>query len=343
MFIRTSAKAVAITLALSFSISAVSASAFADEKGYYVGVGVGAASPTDKNISGVNSGKINFDNSLMGSVSLGYNYASPWRGEVELSRRGGNVDTVSGVAGSGEVLATGIMANALYDFNSIGSIKPYVGAGLGFAKINLNSVKPFGAVSYNDSDNALAYQGIVGASYKIKDNLDFFTDYRYLGTQGIDVTSSAGNAGSFNYRSHAIMVGLRFAFGETKSAPREATESKISATYDLPLTYLVFFDWDKSDITPEAGAIIKTAAANAGEMGVVRLVLTGHADTSGPKNYNLALSKKRADAVSSSFLNMGFKQGEISVLAKGEEDPLIATGDGVREPQNRRVEIVIIP
>lgn len=338
MFIRTSVKAVAITMALSVSIPAL-----AGEKGYYVGAGVGLVKPSDKNISGVNSGKVNFDNTFMGSISLGYDYASPWRGEVELSRRGGNVDTVSGAAGSGEVLATGIMANALYDFNTIGSITPYVGAGLGLAQVKLDSVRPFGTANYNDSDNALAYQGIVGVSYKIKDNLDFFTDYRYMGARGIDVTSSAGNAGSFNYGSHAIMAGLRFAFAEPKPAPQAVVETPMPATPDLPRTYLVFFDWDKADITPEASAIIKTAAANANEMSVVRLVLTGHADTSGPQGYNMALSKRRADVVSAAFANMGFKQGEISVLAKGETEPLVATGDGVREPQNRRVEIVMMP
>ena len=120
-------------------------------------------------------------------------------------------------------------------------------------------------------------------------------------------------------------------------------ETPIPATPDLPLTYLVFFDWDKSDITPEAMSILQTAAANAGEMKIVRLVLTGHADTSGAQDYNMALSKRRADAVSATLGGLGINQGEISVLAKGETEPLVATGDGVREPQNRRVEIVLMP
>ena len=336
MFIRNSVKVVAIAAAMS-----ASAPAMAGEKGYYVGAGIGLVKPSDATVSGTNSGKVDFDNTFMGSISLGYNYASPWRGEVELSRRGGNVDSVSGANGSGEALATGIMANAIYDFNSIGSITPYVGAGLGFAQVKLDSVRPFGAASYKDSDSALAYQGILGASYKIKDNLDFFTDYRYLGTRGLDVTSSAGNKGSFDYGSHAVMVGLRFAFDAPKAVAQPVAETPAPTIPDLPRTYLVFFDWDKSDITPEASAILKAAAANAGKMGSVRLVLTGHADTSGPEGYNLALSKRRADAVSGFFADMGFAQGEITVIAKGETEPLVATGDGVREPQNRRVEIVM--
>ena len=336
MFIRNSIRAAVVAAVFSFS-----ATAMAGDNGYYVGAGVGVVKPSDTNVSGTNSGKINLDSSFIGSVSLGYNYTSPWRGEIELSRRGGNVDSVSGSAGSGDVLATAIMANAIYDFDAMGLVTPYVGAGLGFAKIKLDNASPFGATSYKDSDNAFAYQGIVGASYKIKDNLDFFADYRYLGTRGLDVTSSAGNRGSFDYASHAVMAGLRFSFNAPNPVAQKAAQTSAPAIPDLPRTYLVFFDWDKSDITPEANAILRTAAANAGKMGSVRLVLTGHADTSGPEGYNLALSKRRADAVSGFFANMGFAQGEITVIAKGETEPLVATGDGVREPQNRRVEIVM--
>jgi len=151
------------------------------------------------------------------------------------------------------------------------------------------------------------------------------------------------------------MVGLRYSFGAPKPAakpepvamaqpvaePAPTPMPEPVAAPQLPRNYIVFFDWDKSTITAEAAAIIKTAAANANQMGQVRMVLTGHADRSGTNAYNLKLSKRRGDAVRAQFEALGFGAGEIDVIAKGETDPLVPTDDGGREPQNRRVEIVL--
>ncbi len=73
----------------------------------------------------------------------------------------------------------------------------------------------------------------------------------------------------------------------------------------------------------------------------MRITTTGHADTSGTPAYNLALSERRANAVKAELVKLGFREAEIVVMFRGEAEPLVATGDGVREPQNRRVEIVM--
>jgi OOP family OmpA-OmpF porin len=106
-------------------------------------------------------------------------------------------------------------------------------------------------------------------------------------------------------------------------------------------TYLVFFDWDRANITPEAQAILRNAADAAKKLGTVRINATGHADRSGTATYNMGLSQRRADAVRAALVGLGIPQSEIAVFAKGETDPLVPTPDGVREPQNRRVEIVL--
>ena len=83
-------------------------------------------------------------------------------------------------------------------------------------------------------------------------------------------------------------------------------------------------------------------AANAfKQTGAARVVATGHADRSGPENYNMALSLRRANAVKDSLIRNGVPAGAIQVVGRGESQPLVPTADGVREPQNRRVEIVI--
>jgi OOP family OmpA-OmpF porin len=106
-----------------------------------------------------------------------------------------------------------------------------------------------------------------------------------------------------------------------------------------PGDYLVFFDWNKANITPEAASILKTVAANAKKMGEPKIVATGHTDTSGSAAYNMGLSIRRAEAVKADLVSMGVPAANIKTIGRGQEDPLVPTGDGVREPQNRRVQI----
>jgi OOP family OmpA-OmpF porin len=109
----------------------------------------------------------------------------------------------------------------------------------------------------------------------------------------------------------------------------------------VPETYLVFFDWNKADLTPEALGIVRTAAGNAKKAAGARIEVTGHADRSGSAEYNMGLSMRRAQAVKGEMVKQGVPAASISVFAKGETEPLVATPDGVREPQNRRAQIVI--
>src|SRR5690606_31887380 len=98
--------------------------------------------------------------------------------------------------------------------------------------------------------------------------------------------------------------------------------------------FIVFFDWDRADITPEARAILDAAAAEAKRVGAVRIVATGHADRSGPAAYNEQISQRRADNVRNELERLGIQGGEIATYARGESEPLVSTDDGVREPRN---------
>ncbi|MCR4379392.1 MAG: OmpA family protein [Rhodospirillales bacterium] len=325
----------------------LTSSAIAQDAGPYVGVGVGFVDAPSTTVTDTASRSVKFDNGLMGSLALGYDYGSNWRAEVELSRRANDLDSVAGATAAGKMQATSLMANAIYDFDINSPVTPYLGAGLGFSQVKLKNASPFGASSINDSDRALAYQGIAGLSYAVNETIDLFADYRYFATRDLDVNTAAGTAASFDASTHSVMAGLRFNFGAPKPQMKPEPVAAVAPVAapapapSLPKNYIVFFDWDKADITPESAAIIRTAASNAGAMKMVRLDLTGHADRSGTDAYNLKLSKRRADAVKAMFKDLGFKDNEISVVAKGETDPLVPTDDGVREPQNRRVEIVM--
>ena len=109
-----------------------------------------------------------------------------------------------------------------------------------------------------------------------------------------------------------------------------------------PETYIVYFAWD-SDVVDRAGKrVIDDAVAAAEQLGISDFSITGHADRSGPEDYNLNLSLRRAENVKAELIARGVKEGGISVAGRGEAEPAVETADGVREPANRRVEIILL-
>ena len=101
---------------------------------------------------------------------------------------------------------------------------------------------------------------------------------------------------------------------------------------------LVFFDWGKSEVSRDSAATLDAfAAAHSANPSPVHI--TGHSDRSGPAAANRRSSLERARIVADYLAAKGVTRGMITVAGKGEDEPLIATEDGVREVQNRRVEI----
>jgi len=105
--------------------------------------------------------------------------------------------------------------------------------------------------------------------------------------------------------------------------------------------FMVFFDFDKSNLTTEARDIVSAAVRTAKERGSVRIVVTGHTDTVGSLRYNQGLSERRANSVKAEMVKQGMDGTMIATVGKSFTDPLIQTGPGVREPQNRRAVIDI--
>jgi OOP family OmpA-OmpF porin len=104
--------------------------------------------------------------------------------------------------------------------------------------------------------------------------------------------------------------------------------------------FVVYFEFDKSDLTPEGSRVVQDAAAAYKQTGSARIAVTGYTDLSGTQQYNLGLSKRRADTVRAALVRSGVPDGVIAEAWRGKQDPAVPTPDGVREPRNRRVEIV---
>ncbi len=102
---------------------------------------------------------------------------------------------------------------------------------------------------------------------------------------------------------------------------------------------IVFFDWDKSDITPEATTILDNAVGAYGNCASVPIMLAGHTDRSGSTQYNAGLAERRNGSVRGYLLSHGVPDGNITAQGFGESQPRVPTADGVRELHNRLVEI----
>ena len=104
-------------------------------------------------------------------------------------------------------------------------------------------------------------------------------------------------------------------------------------------SFLLFFDWDRAGMPPEAQAIVRDAAGAIKSSGTERVVVTGFTDTSGAAKYNMRLSERRAEAVKEELVRNGVPAEIITTVGRGEEVLIVPTGPGEREPQNRRVRI----
>jgi OmpA-OmpF porin, OOP family len=104
--------------------------------------------------------------------------------------------------------------------------------------------------------------------------------------------------------------------------------------------YLVFFAWDQATLTPVALTVLDQVEADYLVGRPVRIVIAGHADRSGPEAYNQGLSEGRARSVAQALGQRGIPTATMQVEAYGESQPRVPTADGVREPQNRRVEVI---
>lgn len=128
------------------------------------------------------------------------------------------------------------------------------------------------------------------------------------------------------------------------SAPAAVAEPAFDVDPNAPMAvenamYLVFFDWDQSTLGPGAQSVLDAVAAEVSKRSLSAVNVVGHADTSGPTDYNQKLAQRRANAVRDALAQRGVPANIISVSSRGEDELLVSTPDNVREPANRRAQI----
>jgi len=337
-----------LAASLALGLAASSAQAQTPE-GFYAGLSGGLNLNEDSDVKvGPLKNTLETDLGFVGLGAVGYAFGNGMRVELEGGYRRNGVSEWGGADVDGTLSAWHTMANALYDFDLGSGLSPYVGAGVGAAFVTADMDVKGTNIGTDSTDVGLAYQAIAGIGYSITDNLALTMDYRFFHAVDLEYdVSGGGKATHDNYMNHAFTAGFRYAFGTPKTAEPLPTSAPTPVTMpapipDVPTSYLVFFDFDSAQLTNEAARIVDTAAENAQRAEKTRIEVTGHADRAGGARYNMVLSQRRAEAVVQRLAAQGIPTTQIAVFAQGESEPLIPTADGVREAQNRRVEIILL-
>ncbi len=330
-------------------------------QGIYVGAGLGANYLDDSDSDFTST---SFEWGWAGVLSVGYGFGNGLRLELEGNYRTNDVDNIDirGINAprpSGTVRTYGVMVNALYDFR-LGPVMPYVGVGAGMAWNDYDNVgfsqrsgNNSASLSAGGTNSAFAYQAILGIAFPIDSvpGLALTAEGRFMGTASEDVDGRVnGNVtvngqtfrdretikfASDNY-NWSILFGVRYNFGRTA-----APVAPVAAAPAPARTFLVFFDWNRDNLTDRARQIIAEAAQARTRQAVTRIEVNGYTDTSGSAQYNQGLSVRRANNVAAELVRLGVPRNEIVARGFGETNLLVPTPDNTREPQNRRVEIIL--
>ncbi len=357
-----------------------SAVASAPVVGPYVSLGAGIDFEQDQTLTAVRSllpdRTVHLDQpGFSGDASAGWGFGNGLRVELEGNYLNDHVRNIVYPrapfrrAGGYEQQYGGFV-NALYDIPVALPFTPYVGLGAGGQALEfdgINSSRPgfhFPPESHGGSYRvgSFAYQAIAGVSVPVPllRGLAFTIEYRFIGlpdplpsvpvTVFSPVTGNPEGSGREKFGNvfhHSILFGLRYAFDTAPPPPPPPPPVAPAAPPAEARTYLVFFDWDRSVLTARAREIVAQAAQASTHVQTTRIEVNGYTDTSSihggarGARYNQGLSIRRATSVKAELIRDGVPGTAIDIHGYGETHPLVATGPNTREPQNRRVEIIL--
>jgi opacity protein-like surface antigen len=312
-----------------------------DRSGWYVGLGAGYSMVTD--YSGPAFNDLAVDNGYGVYGSVGYAFSRHWRIEGELGYRDNDSNLVAFPGGAGNLSQLTLMANIAYDLPVTNSLAFTVLAGVGADRATLARDVP----AFDTRDTEFAWQLGAELNYQASTHWDIYLRYTFLNAgdmhfnqQGLGLIpplppSSA--AIDLDFEKHLVSLGIRY--GYTAPAVVAPPPPPPPAPPPPIKQFIVFFGFNKYNLTADAQAVVAEAASAAKSQGAASIMVVGHTDTVGGNSYNQKLSEKRAGAVKDELVRLGIDAGKITASGKGETELLVQTGEGVKEPQNRRATI----
>jgi OmpA-OmpF porin, OOP family len=317
---------------------------------YYFGIEGGWTNLQDSTLhagAGLRSATQKYDNGYNIGARTGYEWG-PWRLEEEFNfatnqLTGLSAGALGSLAVTGQRNRYALMTNLIYDVQLGWIVTPHLGFGIGAVnQHDAIALKPPGSPLIGGTTIAssntweFGYQAIAGLRYNINPSLAFDLDYRYLATTDPTFKAIGGFKYSSSYSTHNVIASLSVRFGAPPPAPPAPPPPPVVQRQ----VFLVFFDWDKDTITPQGMDVVRQAADAWRSGGPVTVHVTGYTDASGSVGYNQRLSERRANNVANAMQRFGVPRQAMDVGGRGKNDQRVPTADGVREPQNRRVEIV---
>ncbi|OYZ89404.1 MAG: flagellar motor protein MotB, partial [Sphingomonadales bacterium 17-56-6] len=298
-----------LAIGLALASTALASPALARDDQWYVGVDGGAMIVEDLSLD---IGTLN-DAATIGTKKsydfggvVGYDFGG-FRLESEVSYRmsdvvdfnsqtpqipSGSGATLAGAGTyttSGDASALSFMVNGLLDFGDDDGIQGFVGGGVGVARIDVQTV--FAAPTFlDDSDTGFAWQALAGIRAPLSDSWDVGLKYRFFNADKVNMVDRLGRTVDTRFRSHSVMGSLIYNFGGAP-APVEVAPPPPPPVYVAPPApppppppapvcntgpYIVFFDWDNSNLRPDAASVLDNAVAQYANCGMAKVMLAGH-------------------------------------------------------------------
>jgi len=190
-----------------------------EEAGLYVRGygGLSTLADTEIRVSGLEASG-SFSSGLLIGGAVGYDYAGPWRAELEYTYRSGEVNGLpASFARTGDYASTAIMVNGLYSFGEVGRLRPYAGLGIGVTRevdFDLTSgpaaPPPFAVGEYSTSGR-VAYQVLAGADVALSQRWSGFGEVRAFAIDSPSLPGS-GRTLTADYQTLDLLVGVSLRF-----------------------------------------------------------------------------------------------------------------------------------
>jgi outer membrane protein OmpA-like peptidoglycan-associated protein len=307
-----------------------------ERHGWYSGLEAGWVHVNDTALEPVYT-VMEFDNRWGALATLGFAFDNRLRLEIEGGYRNNDINKLCAVGcaavNDGELTEWSAMMNMVYDMPIASRWLLNLGAGAGIDHARLDDDEGF-----EGTDTAFAVQGILGLTYRLSDHWDAAINYRYLWADSPNFSYGATRV-DMDIVKHTVTLGFRYGYDDPPPPPVAAAPEPPPAAPAAPKQFIIFFGFNKCNITAEADAVLSEAASAAKSSGSASVRIVGHTDTVGSSAYNQKLSECRADAAKANLVGKGVSDGAISTSGKGEAELMVQTGDGVKEPQNRRATV----
>lgn len=180
---------------------------------YYVGLRGGYAQAQDRKLEffGGPAEEVAFTAAPVAAAAFGFASHDRWRLEAELSWMRADIDTIGVNPGAGRAEVWAAMANLYYGFDTASAVTPYLGGGLGMARLSLSDVAAAGG-TVDDFDTALAWHAAAGVDFAVTGSVNLSLEYRYFAADGLRFDDTSGGRVGLDFRNSSAIAGLRFGF-----------------------------------------------------------------------------------------------------------------------------------